>query len=79
MRHIGAMLEEPPKEGEGLKIFGSAMVAHAASKEEVLEVIKNDIYSKSNVWDLQKVCLYIYVLSLAPSLTLCVFRYRYIQ
>jgi hypothetical protein len=51
------MLEEPPKEGEGLKIFGSAMMAHAASKEEVLEVIKQDIYYKSNVWNLDKVRL----------------------
>lgn len=52
------MLEKVPKEGEGLKIFGSAMMAHAASKEEVLEAIKKDIYFKSNVWNLEKVCLF---------------------
>jgi uncharacterized protein len=51
----GAMLEEVPKEGEGLKIFGSAMMAHAASKEEVLDVLKQDVYFKSGVWDLDKV------------------------
>ena len=49
------MLEEVPKEGEGLKIFGSAMMAHAASKEEVLDVLKQDVYFKSGVWDLDKV------------------------
>ena len=31
------------------------MVARASSKEEVLEILKNDIYSKSEVWDLEKV------------------------
>ncbi len=51
------MLEEVPRAGEGLKIFGSAMVAHAASKDEVLDVIKQDIYFKSGVWDLDKVRL----------------------
>jgi hypothetical protein len=31
------------------------MVALAASKEEVLEQLKNDIYAKSEVWDFSKV------------------------
>jgi uncharacterized protein len=50
-------LEEVPKEGEGLKFLGSAMVAQASSKEEVLEILKNDIYAKSEVWDFSKVSL----------------------
>lgn len=54
------MLEEVPKEGEGLKIMGSAMMAHAATKEEVLEAIKQDIYFKTNVWNLDKVRLHMY-------------------
>ncbi|KAE9377721.1 hypothetical protein N431DRAFT_434866 [Stipitochalara longipes BDJ] len=54
----GAILEEVPKEGEQLKFLGSAMVARASSKEEVLEILKNDIYSKSEVWDLEKVQIY---------------------
>jgi hypothetical protein len=52
------MLEEVPKEGQGLKIIGSAMMAHAATKEEVLEAIKQDIYFKSNIWNLDKVRLH---------------------
>ncbi len=52
---IGALLEEVPKEGEVLKFQGSAMVALASSKEELLEVLKNDIYAKNEVWDLSKV------------------------
>ena len=49
------MLSEVPKDGEGLKMIGSAMMAHAASKEEVLEMIKKDIYTESGVWNLEKV------------------------
>lgn len=56
--NAGAMLSEVPKEGEGLKIIGSAMIAHAISKEEVLEMIKKDIYTESGVWNLEKVHSY---------------------
>jgi hypothetical protein len=49
------LLEEVPKEGEQMKMLGSAMVASASSKEELLEILKNDIYAKSEVWDLDKV------------------------
>lgn len=31
------------------------MIALASSKEEVLEQLKNDIYSKSEVWDFSRV------------------------
>ena len=51
------MLEEVPKEGEGLKFQGSAMVALASSKEELLEKLKSDIYAKNEVWDFSKVRL----------------------
>ncbi|KAH8685513.1 hypothetical protein BGZ60DRAFT_364764 [Tricladium varicosporioides] len=54
----GALLEEVPKEGEGLKIQGSAMVALASSKEEVIELLKKDIYSESGVWDFSKAQIY---------------------
>ena len=51
----GAMLSEVPKEGEGLKMVGSALMAHAASKEEVMNMIKKDIYTERGVWNLEKV------------------------
>lgn len=38
-----------------MKIEGSAMVAYASSKEEVLEALKADIYAKSGIWDFSKV------------------------
>ncbi|PMD55575.1 uncharacterized protein K444DRAFT_617258 [Hyaloscypha bicolor E] len=54
----GALLEEVPKEGEQMKMLGSAMVASASSKEELLEILKNDIYAKSEVWDFDKIQVY---------------------
>jgi len=54
----GAFLEEVPKEGDSLKIQGSAMVALASSKEEVLEELKKDVYSKNQVWDFSKIQIY---------------------
>jgi len=48
------MLEEPPKEGEALKITGSVMQGIASSKEEILEKLKNDVYAQK-VWDLENV------------------------
>jgi hypothetical protein len=49
------LLEEVPKEGADLKFQGSAMVAFASSKEEVIEQLKGDIYAKNEVWDFSKV------------------------
>ncbi|PIB02800.1 hypothetical protein CB0940_11908 [Cercospora beticola] len=51
----GASLDEPLKEGQGPKINGSILMAVADSKEEVMELIKKDIYYTSGVWDLEKV------------------------
>lgn len=49
------MLERVPEEGEQLQIKGSVMLAQAESKEAVLEALKEDTYSKSGVWDWEKV------------------------
>lgn len=46
-----------PKEGEPMKMLGSAMLAWAASKEEVLEKLKKDVYTENQVWDWSKVSL----------------------
>ena len=55
MAAVGAFLSDVPKEGEPLKIIGSAMVALAATKEEVVERLKADVYNANGVWDLSKV------------------------
>ncbi|KAL3424939.1 hypothetical protein PVAG01_04220 [Phlyctema vagabunda] len=54
----GAYLEEVPQEGAALKIQGSAMIALAETKEEVLEVLKSDVYSENDVWDFSKIQIY---------------------
>jgi uncharacterized protein len=51
----GALLEEPPVEGQDLKFVGSTIIAQAATREEVVEHLKADIYAKSGVWDVEKV------------------------
>jgi hypothetical protein len=48
-------MSKPPVEGETPPIIGSAMLAYAETKEEVIESLKNDIYSKEGVWDWDKV------------------------
>jgi len=51
----GAILDEVPKEGEGLKFAGSALIAYGSSKEEVIEILKKDIYAENDVWDFNKI------------------------
>lgn len=40
-----------------MKMLGSAMLVWAASKEEVLEKLKKDVYTENQVWDWSKVSL----------------------
>jgi len=51
----GAMLATPHVEGEPLQITGSTMMAVASSREEVMEELKNDIYFREGVWDVEKI------------------------
>ncbi|KFY89787.1 hypothetical protein V500_05486 [Pseudogymnoascus sp. VKM F-4518 (FW-2643)] len=51
----GATLDEPPRDGEALKINGSCFIAHATTKEEVMVELKNDVYAKGEVWDFEKI------------------------
>ncbi|KAM0639172.1 hypothetical protein ACHAQF_006959 [Verticillium nonalfalfae] len=53
----GAMLRAQPQEQE-LDISGSIVVARAATAEEVLAVLKEDIYAHTGVWDLKNVQIY---------------------
>ena len=53
---LGATLEEHPMPGDDPpKMNGSALIAVAESKEDVLALLKEDIYSTSGVWDLARV------------------------
>lgn len=53
----GAVLEEMPPNDEisSMKFAGSTLMVLASSKEEVIDLLKDDVYVKSGVWDLEKV------------------------
>lgn len=53
----GATLHSPPKNGK-LDIHGSVIIARAASVEDIVEVLKQDIYYRSGVWDWEKRQIY---------------------
>ena len=52
---LGAMFDKHPAEGEPAQFRGSMIVYSAGSAEEVREIIDQDIYATSGVWDLEKV------------------------
>jgi len=54
----GAMLNTPPIPDKPLDFAGSCLIAYAATKEEVLKVVNEDIYAKTGVWDLEKMAIY---------------------
>lgn len=47
-------MSEPIEDGQSLKFNGSYMIAKAESKEDVLKVLRDDIYTKAGVWDLER-------------------------
>lgn len=53
-------LDEPAQEGKPLSFKGSIIVATGESKESVIEVLKQDVYSKNDVWDWEKVILFFF-------------------
>ncbi|POS76024.1 hypothetical protein DHEL01_v205575 [Diaporthe helianthi] len=52
----GAVLEEMPPDDEisSMKFSGSTLMVVAESKQEVIDLIKDDVYVKSGVWDFEK-------------------------
>ena len=52
---IGATLDEVLQPGKPPKINGSVMLVQAETKEEAERILKEDIYTKSDVWDWEKV------------------------
>jgi hypothetical protein len=57
-RYTGAIFAEHPQEGKDAQFLGSVVVYTGGSAAEVREIINNDIYAKSGVWDLEKVQIY---------------------
>lgn len=50
------MLDDIPADDEvsSMKFAGSTLVVVAESKQAVIDLIKDDIYVRSGVWDLEK-------------------------
>ncbi|PYI23992.1 hypothetical protein BO99DRAFT_398572, partial [Aspergillus violaceofuscus CBS 115571] len=57
----GAMVDAHPEEGKLLSFKGSMIVVTGETVEEVHELINNDIYAKSGVWDLEKAQIIPYI------------------
>lgn len=45
----------PDDEVSSMKFAGSTLVVVASSRQEVIDMLKDDVYVKSGVWDLEKV------------------------
>jgi hypothetical protein len=65
----GAILSEVPPDDEptSLKFAGSMFVAEATTKEEVVEILKKDIYAESGVWDIENVSVSFMVCTLCDG------------
>jgi len=73
---LGAMLNAHPAEGETPSFKGSMMMAVAENEEQVLDLLKKDIYTTSGVWDLENaqiipVCRKAMRLGFEPSYPVC--------
>lgn len=54
----GALFEKHPEEGQDPQFKGSMIVCPGENVEEALEIIKNDIYATTGVWDVEKAQIY---------------------
>ncbi|KKP01686.1 hypothetical protein THAR02_06192 [Trichoderma harzianum] len=57
-KHLGGILNEVPEDDNDPNTFdfaGSIMVLVAKSKEDAINKVKDDIYVRAGVWDLEKV------------------------
>jgi hypothetical protein len=54
----GAIFHEIPQEGAKPNFAGSVLTIVADTKEEVLDVLKGDIYAREGIWDLNNVLVY---------------------
>ncbi|KAI1002533.1 hypothetical protein K3495_g5661 [Podosphaera aphanis] len=54
----GAYLAAVPTAGAPLQALGSAVIALAASRDEVIQKLKDDVYAEHEVWDFDKVQIY---------------------
>jgi uncharacterized protein YciI len=54
----GVILSETPEDATNPASWdfaGSTMVVKATSRQEIIDLLKNDVYVKEGVWDLEKI------------------------
>ncbi|TDZ54516.1 Aspercryptin biosynthesis cluster protein B [Colletotrichum trifolii] len=64
----GAMFEQHPAEGRQTVFKGSMIIYTVRNVDEAWELIRNDIYAKSDVWDLEKAQVIPYVSAVREAL-----------
>lgn len=52
----GASLDEPLKEGVGMKSNGSVLIIESDTEAEARKIVESDVYYTAGVWDVEKVC-----------------------
>jgi len=58
--NAGAIFHELPTDDKPKKFAGSSLNVVADSKEEVLDIIKQDIFAKEGIWDVENALIYPY-------------------
>lgn len=51
------------EQGVGGQVTGNVILANAPSKESLLELLMQDVYATSGVWDMDKVCVNLYMMA----------------
>ncbi|CCD23603.1 uncharacterized protein NDAI_0B05700 [Naumovozyma dairenensis CBS 421] len=54
----GAIYNEPTEEGGNPTVAGSHLQVVADTKEEVMELVKKDIFAKEGIWDVDNAIIY---------------------
>ena len=55
---LGGAYFHPQEPGQPRLVKGSVIIACADTKEEVVEILKKDVFTTSGVWDWSKVEIY---------------------
>ncbi|KAL2206953.1 hypothetical protein CC79DRAFT_1370348 [Sarocladium strictum] len=64
----GAIFDTHPSEGQVPVFKGSVVVYTGEAQREILDIIKNDVYATSGVWDVEKVQIIPYVPAVRQAL-----------
>ncbi|CCH46840.1 hypothetical protein BN7_6441 [Wickerhamomyces ciferrii] len=58
--NVGAIFHEIPEDDKPKKFAGSSLNVVANSREEVIEILNQDIFAKEGIWDVENALIYPY-------------------